>query len=233
MPRKAFTLIELLVVIAIIAVLASILFPVFSQAKEAAKKTACLSNLKQVGTSVLLYLSDHDDRMPDRRDLKREVPGGYRPWTSWPPSDPRSGWAGVILYPYLKSVEVWSCPSVRVSPMGEVIQVRQAIPLQAQESASSRIWMWRFDRAGETVELDNFWGKTPEQAVADLQVAGNPVTGVPEGVADVELAVDPYFPRTIPTVDASLRGRSVHAGGRNRLFLDMHSKWMRDIRTNP
>lgn len=59
--KKAFTLIELLVVIAIIAILAAILFPVFAQAKYAAKRTASLSNLKQIGTSTAIYLSDSDD----------------------------------------------------------------------------------------------------------------------------------------------------------------------------
>jgi prepilin-type N-terminal cleavage/methylation domain-containing protein len=62
--RKAFTLIELLVVIAIIAILAAILFPVFAQAKEAAKKTASLSNHKQFGTAVNIYLADYDDLLP-------------------------------------------------------------------------------------------------------------------------------------------------------------------------
>ena len=62
--RQGFTLIELLVVIAIIAILAAILFPVFAQAKEAAKKTAGLSQLKQVGTAVQIYLADSDDLMP-------------------------------------------------------------------------------------------------------------------------------------------------------------------------
>lgn len=61
MKTKAFTLIELLVVIAIIAILAAILFPVFAQAKEAAKKTACLSNTKQLGLSFYLYANDNDD----------------------------------------------------------------------------------------------------------------------------------------------------------------------------
>ncbi len=64
MKRIAFTLIELLVVIAIIAILASILFPVFAKAKEAAKKTQCLAQTKQIGTSLMMYLSDYDDRYP-------------------------------------------------------------------------------------------------------------------------------------------------------------------------
>lgn len=62
--KKAFTLIELLVVIAIIAILAAILFPVFAQAKEAAKKTQCLSGQKQVGTGMMMYLNDYDDTYP-------------------------------------------------------------------------------------------------------------------------------------------------------------------------
>src|SRR6476620_11754977 len=99
MRHAGFTLIELLVVIAIIAILAAILFPVFSQAKAAAKRAACLSNLRQIGTAMLMYETDFDDRLPDRRDLKNSLPGGYKPWSTWPPSDPRAGWAAVILYP--------------------------------------------------------------------------------------------------------------------------------------
>lgn len=66
--RKAFTLIELLVVIAIIAILAAILFPVFAQAKAAAKKTALISNTKQMGTSMFIYTADHDDIYPRNDD---------------------------------------------------------------------------------------------------------------------------------------------------------------------
>jgi prepilin-type N-terminal cleavage/methylation domain-containing protein len=59
--RPGFTLIELLVVIAIIAILAAILFPVFATARENARKITCVSNLKQLGTSVLMYAQDYDD----------------------------------------------------------------------------------------------------------------------------------------------------------------------------
>jgi len=62
--KKAFTLIELLVVIAIIAILAAILFPVFAQAKAAAKTSACLSNTKQLGLAVMQYLNDNDGGYP-------------------------------------------------------------------------------------------------------------------------------------------------------------------------
>ncbi|MBS1722208.1 MAG: prepilin-type N-terminal cleavage/methylation domain-containing protein [Armatimonadetes bacterium] len=65
MIRRAFTLIELLVVIAIIAILAAILFPVFAQAKEAAKKTADVSNLKQMGMVMMLYCGDNEDLFPN------------------------------------------------------------------------------------------------------------------------------------------------------------------------
>jgi len=78
MNRKGFTLIELLVVIAIIAILAAILFPVFAQAKEAAKKTACLSNLKQIGTATKLYLNDYDDvYYPHRFNCGGTAANGY------------------------------------------------------------------------------------------------------------------------------------------------------------
>lgn len=62
--RRAFTLIELLVVIAIIAILAAILFPVFAQAREAGKRTVCVSNMKQMGLSLVMYATDHDDMFP-------------------------------------------------------------------------------------------------------------------------------------------------------------------------
>lgn len=74
MKRHAFTLIELLVVIAIIAILAAILFPVFAQAREQARSTACLSNMKQIGLGVKMYAQDYDEEYPD---------GGYGSPRNW------------------------------------------------------------------------------------------------------------------------------------------------------
>jgi len=104
--QKAFTLIELLVVIAIIAILAAILFPVFAQAKEAAKKTACLSNTKQISLGLNMYMIDVDDVYP-----------GALPWISDPNNQNPSSAAGsrmpidMQVYPYMKNDNIWTCGS--------------------------------------------------------------------------------------------------------------------------
>jgi len=99
--RRGFTLIELLVVIAIIAILAAILFPVFARAREKARQTSCLSNLKQLGLGWQMYVQDYDERAMtacyntgntcwDRRDFQRSA----------------------ALMPYVKNQEIYFCPSV-------------------------------------------------------------------------------------------------------------------------
>lgn len=102
--QSGFTLIELLVVIAIIAILAAILFPVFAQAREAARKTSCLSNLKQLSLSMMMYSQDYDERFPN--------------W-NWPffcnggnngaARDSSAIWM-MAIYPYVKNVNIYKCP---------------------------------------------------------------------------------------------------------------------------
>jgi prepilin-type N-terminal cleavage/methylation domain-containing protein/prepilin-type processing-associated H-X9-DG protein len=223
----AFTLIELLVVIALIAILASLLFPALAGAKERARRVACLSNLRQIGIAFRLYLSEHEDRFPDRRDLKTAL--GYRAWTTWPPSDPRGGWAAVVLSNQLGSDAVWTCPGVRVSSLRQTPQVTQR-SRPGDEASLVSYWLWRFDRETEPVPLDNFWGKSAEQAVANLRAANNPQAGQPESASEVELVVDAYFPKTIPSVPPELKGLAAHSRGRNRLMLDGHVEFLRDPR---
>ena len=110
MSQRGFTLIELLVVIAIIAILAAILFPVFAQAREAARKTTCLSNNKQIGLAAMQYIQDYDETFPAQKWW------GNNLWDGWPVL--RSGILGATgdnykdaLFPYTKNEQIWICPT--------------------------------------------------------------------------------------------------------------------------
>ena len=98
---RAFTLIELLVVIAIIAILAAILFPVFAQAREKARQSVCLSNMKQVGLGLSMYTQDYDERLPPQRGV--EVVDFGEP-------NAAPSYLGCIM-PYVKSRAIFVCPS--------------------------------------------------------------------------------------------------------------------------
>lgn len=113
-PRRAFTLIELLVVIAIIAILAAILFPVFAQARESARLTACVSNGRQIGLGLSMYLQDYDEAFP---------PADYGGPVTSPPYTQFAWYSGAggpvyyppccfdLLQPYEKSTQIHKCPS--------------------------------------------------------------------------------------------------------------------------
>ncbi len=229
------TLIELLTVIAIIAILAGLLLPALSQAKRQGQRAACLSNLKQISLAFTMYLNDHTYMFPDRRDLKSTLPGGYHPWTSWPPSDPRGGWAAIVLKDEGAKDALWSCPAAINSFAGNAVQSIQATSMDTN-APPSRYWLWRFDRTNDlsdtTTMLDDFWAKTETKAVADLKSdTTNTTLGIINGPSDVELAVDSYYPKTIGTVAPELLGRTPHPGGRNRSFLDGHTQYTKDSRT--
>lgn len=110
--KKAFTLIELLVVIAIIAILAAILFPVFSQAREKARQTSCLSNEKQIGLGLMMYTQDYDETYPTAYRYKNNTEttnggsaGGYVHYSA-------------MVQPYIKSDKIWVCPSDKLGGLG-------------------------------------------------------------------------------------------------------------------
>jgi prepilin-type N-terminal cleavage/methylation domain-containing protein/prepilin-type processing-associated H-X9-DG protein len=99
--RRAFTLIELLVVIAIIAILAAILFPVFAQAREKARQTTCMSNMKQIGTAAQMYAQDYEERLPG---------------TELGQGDGEYFWIE-MLTPYTKNQDLFNCPSAPVKTL--------------------------------------------------------------------------------------------------------------------
>lgn len=112
MARRGFTLIELLVVIAIIAILAAILFPVFARAREKARQASCLSNCKQMGLAVMMYVADYDDRYPSLA-LPLAAPFTYNGFTH----------TAMLWYmaiePYHKNVQLFNCPSADVTWRGQ------------------------------------------------------------------------------------------------------------------
>lgn len=112
--KSGFTLIELLVVIAIIAILAAILFPVFAQAREAARKASCTSNVNQIGKATMMYVQDYDGAFyPHRHNCT-----GCNPFASDPTysaqvtgSSPDKYFWISLLQPYIKNLNVFKCPS--------------------------------------------------------------------------------------------------------------------------
>src|SRR5579862_9007035 len=110
--NQAFTLIELLVVIAIIAILAAILFPVFAQAKEAAKKTTCLSNTKQIALGLYMYATDVDDHLPNTS--WEQDPAGFMNGISYNPANPNGTYQvhwTYLIQPYVRNWNIFVCPS--------------------------------------------------------------------------------------------------------------------------
>jgi prepilin-type N-terminal cleavage/methylation domain-containing protein/prepilin-type processing-associated H-X9-DG protein len=201
--HRAFTLIELLVVIAIIAILAAILFPVFGRARENARKTSCLSNLKQIGLGFAQYTQDYD----------RTVPFGQNPGIT-----PRAQ-----LNPYIKSNQLWVCPS-EINPLVHSMSDDRVVSYMLNSQVGGRqdadvtrpadIVVTHDSDTGELGWIEgNTWdaGKTTDWShpPADGCYDSNAKKNIPLCGTD-SFAKDPWFTR--------------HNGSFNVLYYDGHAK---------
>jgi prepilin-type N-terminal cleavage/methylation domain-containing protein/prepilin-type processing-associated H-X9-DG protein len=201
--RLGFTLIELLVVIAIIALLAAILFPVFARARENARKTSCLSNIKQIGLAFAQYVQDYDSRYPKSSFA----------------TTPVTGWVEV-LQPYTKSIQLFQCPS-------EPTKAETAPTAVGYNDYGYASPVGRTDRGGNAQEPPTESEFTyPANSVLILDnVAGTSSTDVDnnEWSARYMNGLNTTYPNYIAKAQSARR----HLEGANYLLADGHAKWYR------
>jgi len=207
--RNGFTLIELLVVIAIIAILAAILFPVFAKAREKARQTACLSNLKQIGTSVMMYADDWDGVYPvNFQDASSGAGSMFQIPLTWPNR----------LMSYVRNTVVFSCrsdgrqpyvdfPGCRPDLLSYCWNANMGIDIPAYYS-----WLpLRVTSLGQVV--------APAQCVVLSDDSANWLAAGWGGMWDTLDSPD-WAAQFDPEI---LRGR--HNDGDNFMFADGHAKW--------
>jgi prepilin-type N-terminal cleavage/methylation domain-containing protein/prepilin-type processing-associated H-X9-DG protein len=203
MTKRGFTLIELLVVIAIIAILAAILFPVFAKAREKARQSSCLSNVKQLGIAWLAYAQDYDEvtvgqsfgagAMPDYPDINgKTVINRYMLWPQ-------------CIYPYIKNVQLYNCPSTSVRWDGSY--------------SGTMCYGLLGTASGKSLGTC----QAPATSLVFYDVKATPVGSVP-------MNTNVYAPGVGAATDAPLAyGTSVfsdvHNDGGNALHADGHAKW--------
>lgn len=201
-----FTLIELLVVIAIIAILAAILFPVFAQAKAAAKKAACLSNSKQIGTGLYLYLGDYDDTLPmaNYPNSPSNVPSAFSYLSGGAGGFAAQNWADIIQ-PYSKSFEIFKCPDDSSGPlMNGVVRV-PGYPL----SYALNYYFFR--------DLSGFHGSVSGGTLGAVTEPSGRLFVVESASSISQELVSPRPSRSI--------GLSRHLKGSNYVYADTHAKY--------
>ena len=218
--KRAFTLIELLVVIAIIAILAAILFPVFAQAKEAAKRTACLSNAKQIALSQKMYSTDSDDVLP----IFHAYNTTPAPWI-----DGHLG-TEMLLLPYCKSKEIFKSPIDQGGPYLAVDPGLVGRPSDTYWKAYGS--SYRFNKCDYTV-VQNFSSQndavlTTNWVVTDTQFVD------PSNTRSIRLEMMPFFDKKYDP-DCTRYGydcgyyKTWSSIGGSVIFADSHAKSMTNI----
>jgi len=221
MRRRGFTLIELLVVIAIIAILAAILFPVFAQAREKARQTTCLSNLKQIGVASMMYCQDYDQLF---------APGYY--------TQPQTQWFFTLVQPYMKDIPaggIRACPSA-VSrnwalTYNDVLnfQPEAAIPLMADtilvgDGTQVAEWDYNVSSTYWCHWTASVWANAGS-SFGDNKKA-NPNAELLTELKGKNLDIDSPKAGADATTGCGMP-RYRHNDGTNITFADGHARWMR------
>lgn len=230
-PRRSmgFTLIEPLVVISIIALLAAILFPVFGRVRESARRSACLSNLKQVGLGTMQYVQDNDECYPVGAPAYRG-----------------KGWAGELM-PYIKSSQVFKCPNDATIPGGQNFTIsyglnqalvcvastcgNQATPNKLSEFTAPAVTIQYFELQNAVwFPKDDMPGGSWAQSPTGNGMIGPNLVAYNASSGSVAYATGPF-----PTQNASSSSYADprHADGANYAFADGHAKWMRPDAISP
>jgi prepilin-type N-terminal cleavage/methylation domain-containing protein/prepilin-type processing-associated H-X9-DG protein len=196
MKRRAFTLIELLVVVAIIAILASILFPVFAQAREKARQATCASNMRQVGMALLMYRQDYDEQNVISNDCD------FQPHWMMPQ---------LTLAHYMNNFAVWRCPDD--TDVSKTVNEREPCSTRFFSYSYNR---WTDGRVNAVVDEPASLVVFLDGAETDGGMEGNCDSPYPEAEQDKPCRkIDPVY----------ARGFTRHNGGFNATYYDGHAHW--------